>query len=52
MILNAMDKFPEQISLVEISLEALGKHLHKKISNYGSYVKIKYPGAITMLLKT
>jgi len=30
MILNAMDNFPEQISLVEISLEALGKYLHKK----------------------
>jgi len=30
MILNAMDNFPEQVSLVEISLEALGKYLHKK----------------------
>ena len=30
MILNAMDNFPDQISLVEISLEALGRYLHEK----------------------
>ena len=30
MILNAMDNFPDHISLVEISLEALGKYLHEK----------------------
>lgn len=44
MILNAMDNFPEQISLVEISLEALGKYLHEKIVylvGKGNYVKKK-----------
>jgi len=30
MILNAMDNFPDQISLAEISLEALGKYLPEK----------------------
>lgn len=30
MILNAMDNFPDEISLSEIALEALGKYLHEK----------------------
>ena len=49
MSLNAMDNFPDQISLSEIALEALGKYLEYMKNSKGGegyYANKKEPGAM------